>query len=296
MNEAQIVIGTSKSSHTVNPFLFGHFVEDIDDHMTAMLAYPLRNMDFEEEDHNLDGVSGPWYPLNTGKHTQYALEPAARGHGGHSQKIRLFNKDRCKAGIGQRIQLEAGIPHRMRLVVRATREIERVHVRLVDTGNQEVLGSAELEVPGHRWSEVVQQISVTRSSPSAELQVWAIPLPSREWEDSASTGMIWFDHISLLPEQETGLLKAKVFDMAQALNSGILRLGGNYISLYHWEEFTGPTDLRPNYINEAWEQAGQVHKYFGTDEFIALCRLLRVEPQICVNSIAMARWIRLWGR
>lgn len=39
-------VGTSK----INPYLFGHFVEDIRDHMDAMLAYPLRDMDFESMD------------------------------------------------------------------------------------------------------------------------------------------------------------------------------------------------------------------------------------------------------
>src|SRR5690606_4167504 len=88
-NRAQIIVGDRQSEHTVSPYLFGHFIEDIDDHMTAMLAYPLRNMDFEEEDGNGDGVSDRWYPLGFGKHTRYALEPAAKGHGGHSQKIRI---------------------------------------------------------------------------------------------------------------------------------------------------------------------------------------------------------------
>lgn len=282
MKEAQITIGKKLSSHTVSPYLFGHFIEDIDDHMTAMLAYPVRNMDFEEEDANLDGVSGVWFPLNHGKHTQYALEPAARGHSGHSQKIRIWNKDRAMAGIGQLIQLEGGL-HTLRLYVRATREIHRVLVKIVDRQNGEVLSEDQLEITAHRWKELDSKLSVSCASAAAELQIWAMPRPSHEWEDSVSTGMIWFDHISLLPDQETGLLKKDVFQLAKALNSGIMRLGGNYISLYHWEEFVGPTFLRPNYINEAWEQAGHVHKYFGTDEFIALCKQLGVEPQICVN-------------
>ncbi|MDF2644800.1 MAG: alpha-L-arabinofuranosidase [Paenibacillus sp.] len=283
MTEARLIIGNNIASHTINPYIFGHFIEDIDDHMSAMLAYPLRNMDFEVEDHNLDGVSGTWYPLNYGKHTQYSLEPAARGHGGHSQKIRLFNKDRCMSGIGQHIQLEAGEAHTFRINVRATREIHRVLVKVVDRSNGEILGSTELEVKEHRWEEIVSKLEVSRSCASVELQVWAVPLPAAEWEDSVSTGMIWFDHISLLPDHESGLLKKDVFQMAKALNCGIMRLGGNYISLYHWEEFVGSTYHRPNYINEAWEQAGQVHKYFGTDEFVSLCKQLGVEPQICVN-------------
>jgi alpha-N-arabinofuranosidase len=285
MKEAQISLSRKFSNHTISPYLFGHFIEDIDDHMTAMLAYPVRNMDFEEEDTNLDGVSGSWFPLHDGKHTQYALEPAARRHSGHSQKIRIWNKDRGMSGIGQHIQVEGGL-HTLRLYVRATSEIYRVLVRIVDRSNGLVLCETQLDITEHRWKELVSFLEVPCATAAAELQIWAVPRPSQVWEDSVSTGMIWFDHISLLPDQAlqaTGLLKSDVFRMTKDLNSGIMRLGGNYISLYHWEDFVGPTHLRPNYINEAWEQAGHVHKYFGTDEFIALCRQLGVEPQICVN-------------
>ncbi|MBB6732598.1 alpha-L-arabinofuranosidase C-terminal domain-containing protein [Cohnella zeiphila] len=293
---ARVTVGTEVSEHTVSPYLFGHFIEDIDDHMPAMLAYPLRNMDFEEEDRDADGVSGCWYPLGFGKHARFALEPAARGHGGHSQKIRLFNKDRCAAGIGQRVQAEAGVPYRLRIIARATREIAKLHVKLTDRGTGELLGFLELGIRSHRWEELAGSLSATRSCADAELQVWAVPLPAAEWEDSVSTGLVWFDHVSLLPERETGLLKKEVFEMAGELNAGIMRLGGNVISLYHWEDFVGPTDLRPNYVNEAWEEAGHVHKYFGTDEFVALCRQLGVEPQICVNAGTgtaeeAARWV-----
>lgn len=295
-SEARIAVGERKSDHTVSPYLFGHFIEDIDDHMPAMLAYPLRNMDFEEEDGNADGISGCWYPLGFGKHTRFALEPAARGHGGHSQKIRLFNKDRCAAGIAQKIEVKAGVPYRLRIVARATREIRKLHVKLTERGTGELLEALELDVRSHRWEELVGSLSAVRSCAKAELQIWAVPLPASEWEDSISTGLVWFDHVSLLPEGETGLLKKEVFEMARDLNAGMMRLGGNAISLYHWEDFVGPTDLRPNYVNEAWEEAGYVHKYFGTDEFVALCRLLGVEPQICVNAGTgtaeeAARWV-----
>jgi len=295
-SEARIIVGKELSGHTVSPYLFGNFIEDIDDHMPAMLAYPLRNMDFEEEDANADGVSGCWYPLGFGKHARYALEPAARGHGGHSQRIRLFNKDRSEAGIGQRIEVKGDAVYRLRIIARATREIGRLRVSLTDRRSGELLGSLEIGVGSHQWADLRGSVRASRSCADAELQVWAVPLPPAEWEDSVSTGLVWFDHVSLLPDQETGLLKREVFEMAAALNCGIMRLGGNYISLYHWEDFVGPTELRPNYVNEAWEQAGQVHKYFGTDEFAELCRQLGVEPQICVNmgtgtAEEAARWV-----
>ncbi|WP_240941515.1 alpha-L-arabinofuranosidase C-terminal domain-containing protein [Paenibacillus sp. HB172176] len=296
MSKARITLGKEQAGHTVSPYLFGHFIEDIDDHMTAMLAYPLRNMDFEEEDGDADGVSGCWKPLGFGKHTRFAVEPAARWHGGHSQRIRLFNMDRCEAGIGQEMHAAGDVVYRLRIIARATREISKLRVLLVNPRNGEQLGSTELDICSHRWQDLAGIIQASRACAGAELQVWAVPLPANEWEDSVSTGYVWFDHISLLPDQETGLLKREVFEMAKELNSGIMRLGGNYISLYHWEDFVGPTELRPNYVNEAWEEAGQVHKYFGTDEFISLCRQLGTEPQICVNmgtgtAEEAARWV-----
>jgi alpha-N-arabinofuranosidase len=295
-SEARIAVGRRLAEHKISPYLFGNFIEDIDDHMPAMLAYPLRNMDFEEEDGDADGVSGCWYPLGFGKHARFALEPAARGHGGHCQKIRLFNKDRCAAGIGQRLAVREDAVYRLRIIARATREIARLRVQLADRRSGELLGCAELDVRSHRWEELCGELWASRACADAELQVWAVPQPAPEWEDSVSTGLVWFDHISLLPDEQTGLLKRDVFDMTRDLNCGIMRLGGNYISLYHWEDFVGPAELRPNYVNEAWEQAGHVHKYFGTDEFLALCRELGVEPQICVNmgtgtAEEAARWV-----
>ncbi|MCC2685174.1 MAG: alpha-L-arabinofuranosidase, partial [Paenibacillaceae bacterium] len=245
---------------------------------------------------NMDGVSGDWCPLGSGKHTLFAVEPAARGHGDHSQKIRLFNKDRCTAGIGQKLEVKGDVYYRVRIIARATREIAKLHFKLVDRGSAELLGSAEFDIRSHRWKEFGGCIRASRCCIEAELQVWAVPLPASDWEDSVSTGLVWFDHISLLPDQENGLLKQEVFEMAQQLNCGMMRLGGNIISLYHWEDFIGPTELRPNVVNEAWEHAGHIHKYFGTDEFIELCRQLQVEPQICVNmgtgtAEEAARWV-----
>ncbi|MDA1044707.1 MAG: alpha-N-arabinofuranosidase, partial [Verrucomicrobia bacterium] len=56
--------------------------------------------------------------------------------------------------------------------------------------------------------------------------------------------------------------------------------GGCYVSGYHWEDGVGrqrtPTD------DMAW---GVIEPHtFGTDEFVALCRLLDCEPYICNNA------------
>jgi alpha-N-arabinofuranosidase len=280
----------------VHPFLFGHFVEDIDDHLPAMLAYPIRNMDFEEHDDNRDGVSGCWYPIHSGKHTSYAVEPAARFHSGHSQKIRLFNKDRVSAGIGQKVQLDGGIDYSIRLYARATREIRSVEIIVADLATGRILGSTEIAMEGHDWKEYTGIVRPSMSCGKAELRIMAVPEPFSRWQDSVSTGMIWFDHISMLPGSHQALLKEGVYELAAGLKPSMLRLGGNYISVYHWQDYVGPDYFRPSAVNEAWELAGFACKYFGTDEYIALCRKLGAEPLICVNvgtgtPEEAARWV-----
>lgn len=95
-------------------------------------------------------------------------------------------------------------------------------------------------------------------------------------------GRVWLDHVSLIPQDHVYGVKREVFEWAKGLHAGMLRLGGNFISGYHWRPFAGPVLQRPNAVNEAW--GGWIHKYFGTDEFLSLSKALGAEPLICVNA------------
>ncbi|PWN94989.1 glycoside hydrolase [Tilletiopsis washingtonensis] len=57
--------------------------------------------------------------------------------------------------------------------------------------------------------------------------------------------------------------------------------GGNYVSNYHWQDGIGPLSERPTRIELAWHSTET--NLFGTDEFIEYCRLLGVEPYLCLN-------------
>lgn len=265
----------------INPFLFGHFVEDIRDHMDAMLAFPLKDMDFEREAERFPGVSGDWRPYTNGKNTSYALEPAAPRHSGHSQRIRLLSDDRCYAGIAQRCSVRGGVAYGITLFARAQLEIKEIRFELVDAASGEPLGAAVIALDSHWWKEYKGSIASTRACGNAELRV-TVSSERETWRDSVSTGTIWIDHLSLLPEDAVGCVKKDVFERTRRLNAGMMRLGGNYISAYHWEQGVGPVYERPNVMNEAWHH--QADKYFGTDEFLQFCERLDVQPLICVND------------
>lgn len=58
--------------------------------------------------------------------------------------------------------------------------------------------------------------------------------------------------------------------------------GGNVAQDYHWQWDIGPRDLRPVWTNKAWSNAPEPND-LGTDEYLALCARLRIEPSITVN-------------
>ena len=73
-----------------------------------------------------------------------------------------------------------------------------------------------------------------------------------------------------------------VLEAARPLRVPILRWpGGNFVSGYHWLDGVGPASDRPRRSDLAWY--AEESNRFGTNEFIAYCRVLGTEPYICVN-------------
>ncbi|MGG4032399.1 alpha-L-arabinofuranosidase C-terminal domain-containing protein [Paenibacillus cisolokensis] len=270
----------SVSAHCVNPYIFGHFVEDIRDHMEAMLAFVLKDMDFEDEA-DIHGVSSGWYPVTDGKNTEYALEPAAPRHSGHSQRIRILSADRCRGGIGQRVSVEGGMTYLLKIVARASVDLRAAVCELADRKTGELLGRAELVLRGHKWRMYELELTSSRTCEDAEFRIM-LSAEEESWRDTIGSGTIWLDHVSMLPSDSVGYVKREVVERTRELKPGMMRLAGNYISAYHFEYAIGPVLERPNMINEAW--GGWTHKYFGTDEFLRFCRDTDTEPLICVNA------------
>ncbi|TYP73134.1 alpha-L-arabinofuranosidase C-terminal domain-containing protein [Paenibacillus methanolicus] len=294
MTNARITIdGGARSGHVINPFLFGHFVEDIRDHMDAMLAYPLKDMDFEGDAEARIAVSGSWSAYTNGRNTRYALESPAPRHSGRAQRIHMRSDDEAYAGLAQRVALKGPLAYAVRLVARASVELRYVLVEAVDRRSEERLGQVRIDLDSHNWRTYEAKLDIARACDDAELRVY-VPADHSRWRDHVSTGMLWLDHVSLLPEDHVGEVKREVVEMTRPLNAGMMRLAGNYISAYHWEHSIGPVLERPVNYNEAW--GGWANKYFGTDEFIRFCRELEVEPLICVNDGSgtpeeAARWV-----
>jgi alpha-L-arabinofuranosidase len=68
-----------------------------------------------------------------------------------------------------------------------------------------------------------------------------------------------------------------VLDEIRKLGVPIIRYpGGNFVSGYDWLDGIGPRANRPAVLDKAWNTVNS--NQFGTDEFLAWCRLAATEP------------------
>ena len=76
-------------------------------------------------------------------------------------------------------------------------------------------------------------------------------------------------------------LSAEVRKVLERVKLSNIRFGGNFFSGYRWRDGTGPRRERPARHELAWHSV--VSNEFGTNEFIQLCRTLKVEPYLNTN-------------
>jgi len=97
------------------------------------------------------------------------------------------------------------------------------------------------------------------------------------------TGSFHVGAVSLMPADNIDGFRPEVIAALKQLRFGVLRFpGGNFVSAYEWRYGVGDIDKRPPIFDPVWHavQPNDV----GTDEFLALCRLLGVDPYITVNA------------
>lgn len=99
----------------------------------------------------------------------------------------------------------------------------------------------------------------------------------------AGSGSFRIGVVSLMPADNVEGFRADMVALLKGLDSGIYRWpGGNFVSGYDWRDGIGDRDKRPPRYDFAWNTVE--YNDVGTDEYMTLCRLLTIDPCICVNS------------
>ncbi len=109
------------------------------------------------------------------------------------------------------------------------------------------------------------------------------------------TNIQWVDNGDNFVEPGTNRFNQPLIEKVKALNPALLRFpGGSLSDAYHWKDAVGPLASRKEGLHIF---SGQKQKsLFGTDEFLALCRILKTEAIITVNPISgtkeeAAEWV-----
>jgi len=89
------------------------------------------------------------------------------------------------------------------------------------------------------------------------------------------------DQLSLMPADALDGLDPDEVAMAKAMETPLVRFGGNFTSGYHWRDGIGPRDKRVSMLNGSW--GIPEYNTFGTDEFLHFCDLIGADPQVALN-------------
>lgn len=235
------------------------------------------------------GLPAPWEPLDQAQGNRY--EPRWGDAANSSRSLLLMALPGAETGVRQQVHLPA---HR---VLKYQGSIHARHVSgpaaitvSLRRRNKpaETFASAALALPDGGWKRYEFALEL----PEGRLA----RLEPCDFVISASNETrVLLDQAFLYPADHVERMDPEMIGMTRALNTPLIRFGGNYTSGYHWRDGVGPLDLRVSMLNLAWGMPEYNH--FGTGEFLAFCRMANAAPQIALNLGSgtpeeAAEWVR----
>ena len=313
---ATIRVDASQRLNPISPLLYGQFAEFMfEDIKGGLWAELLRNRGFEME--APPPSAAQWwdrYPDN--RNDDYVFfaggEDLGLSEAGYppafpnrAQVLATIRDDLQEHGIYQdRIPLRAGLTYHGSLWLRgvALAPDDRTpldgpfHGRIRVTLEENITGGKVYAYQDFTalegvWKRFDFELPIEADDPQAR---FTIQINGR--------GAVWVDQVSLMPHDAVNHLRADVLAKIRGLRPAFIRWpGGNVGQDYHWIWGVGPRDLRPTWVNMAWDEDPEPAD-FGTLEYLAFCQALGAEPNIVVNvegrgvTVAEAAALRAEGK
>jgi len=240
----------------------------------AMLEEIFRDQPELIESSNQTGIPIPWETLNRDAGNRYELHVGDAANSWQSLEIMGTPDD--LTGIKQRVYLP--VPrtygYNVTLYAKHLNGSSRLNVSLRSRTSEKVLATAVVDATKDEWTKYSAKLELKPNDVRRLEPVdFALSVEGDERVD--------VDQISLMPDDAVGTFDPQIVHMADEMNMTELRLGGNFSSYYHWRDGIGPLDKRVTMKNIAW--GIPEYNNFGTDEFLAFCKLIHAEPQFNMN-------------
>jgi alpha-N-arabinofuranosidase len=197
--------------------------------------------------------------------------------------------DKSKVFVGEQspwVQLAADVPRGITQTGLTVRKGRRY------TGHVALFGDsgAKIEVTLAWGDGSDQKQVVTLKSLSSSYESYPLNFTAGGDSDNArfsitgiGKGSFRIGVVSLMPADNVNGFRADMVALLRGLDQGMYRWpGGNFVSGYNWQDGVGDRDKRPPRYDYAWNTVE--YNDVGTDEFMSLCKLLRIDPYFCVNA------------
>ncbi len=273
-----VVLGEPLGEGTVNPRLFGNFIELLNDVAPGMWGemlgdrsfegvLPLANWcyfdgspDFCDRDWDHDPSWGydsesPFNAARSAKLTSAAGTPASLAQSG--------------------LSVRKGASYAFSGYFRADHPELAVTVRLkalLPDGSWMILGSAEIPRLSANWEKRSTLVNSRGTTDRAVFELKA-----------EGGGHVWVDKVSLMPGDNIHGWRKDVVETVKELRPTLVRWGGSAVDPggYRWKDGIGDRDMRAPFINKPWGRRDP--NDVGVDEFCQLCEFVGVEPLICLS-------------
>ncbi len=258
-------IDATKTGEPISKYIYGSFSEHIQSFIyDALWAEVLHDRKFYYAVGDQDPSTQKWQAL--GQAGAVTMDTKAPYVGEHSPVVALSRSE--SRGIAQSGLALARKAYVGRIVV-AGDPGARVSATLVWEDGQ----SQRVDVPIRaEWRTVPLRFTCEGATTNGRLEI-----------TGTGTGTFRIGAVSLMPADNVSGFRQDTITLFRALDSGLWRFpGGNFTSGHDWKDAIGDPDRRAPKWDYVWNYAQS--NDIGTDEFLTLCRLIRVDPYLCVNS------------
>lgn len=275
---ARAKIGKPVPAAKISRYLFGSFVELLDDLVPGMRAEMLNDRGF-------DGVlpCANWCYYNGlpntcdrewNPNTSWSYDSPDPFNGARSVRLEPATGQPAtltQAGLATKTgmtYLFSGYFHshdpksRLRVILKA---------QLPD-GKWVELGSSPLPSPASQWGKLQCKILSAGTTDRAVFELKA-----------SGSGPIWASRLSLMPADNLEGWRKDVVQAIKEAHPCLIRWGGSVCDPggYKWKDGIGDQDHRTPFANKVW---GRIDSNdVGIDEFLQFCELVDAQPMICLS-------------
>jgi alpha-N-arabinofuranosidase len=263
-----VAIDASVTRAPISKYIYGQFIE----HLGRCIYGGIWAEMIEDRKffHPIGDTDSPW--TAAGEPRSFGMNRTTPFVGAQTPEIGMWGNGK-RAGISQAgLALVARKAYTGRIVLAGESAAAPIDVSLV-WGN----------APQERQTIVISAIDDAYRTSRLSFTAGATSAAGRLEITSRGKGAFRVGTVSLMPADNIEGFRPDVLQLLRELDAPIYRWpGGNFVSGYDWRDGIGDRDRRPPRKNPAWQ--GIEPNDVGIHEFLALCRLIKTEPYITVNS------------